>query len=340
MIDFRYHVVSIVAVFLALTVGLVIGASILSKGLADSLRGSLAQSNSQIKSQQGQINELKGEIDQRDRYISGTVAGLVAHQLDAGCVAVVQLAGADSNAFGAVTTMVQKQSGASLCSETTVNAAFTADGSVAQLSELVAAHTPAGQTLTGTTVQQQAAQLLGEALTTAQPGGTTTAVRPSPTATGPAGGAAGTATGAMTASEAMSTLKDFQNDGMISMSLPPTAWNQANLAYLAAPNSANTDVENQAYLALAQALRKGGALPVVGGSGQSADRGGLIAAVIADSGASRDIPTVDDTDSTMGQVASVFCLAGLLQSGASVAGHYGTGTDNDGLVPPNLADLG
>ena len=25
---------------------------------------------------------------------------------------------------------------------------------------------------------------------------------------------------------------------------------------------------------------------------------------------------------------------------ASVAGHYGTGADNDGLVPPNLAGLG
>jgi len=161
VIDFRYHVVSIVAVFLALTVGLVIGASILSKGLADSLRGSLAQSNSQIKSQQGQINELKNQIEQRDRYISATAAGLVAHQLDAGCVAVVQIAGADSDAYGAMTTMLQKQSGASICSETTINAAFTADAAEPQLSTLLALHTPAGQTFAGTTVQQQAAQLLG-----------------------------------------------------------------------------------------------------------------------------------------------------------------------------------
>ena len=51
MIDFRYHVVSIVAIFLALTVGLVIGASILSKGVADSLKASLTERNNQIKSQ-------------------------------------------------------------------------------------------------------------------------------------------------------------------------------------------------------------------------------------------------------------------------------------------------
>ncbi|MBR7836981.1 copper transporter [Actinospica durhamensis] len=355
MIDFRYHVVSIVAVFLALTVGLVIGASILSKGLADSLRGSLAQSNSQIKSQQGQITELKNEVEQRDKYISATAAGLVAHQLDAGCVAVIQIAGADSDSFNAVSTMLQKQSGASICSETTVNAAFTAAGSEQQLSELVVTHTPGGQTLTGTTVQQQAAQLLAEALSTAQPGGgpaTVPSSSPKPTATAspgatatptatasPGAGASG-ALGVMTASEALKTLKDFQNDGMITMAMEPADWGQANLAYIAAPSTANTDIENQAYLTLAETLRKGGTLPMVGGSGQSADKGGLIAAVIADATASRDIPTVDDTDSVMGQVASVFCLAELLEGGTSVAGHYGTGTDNDGLVPPNLAGLG
>ncbi len=144
----------------------------------------------------------------------------------------------------------------------------------------------------------------------------------------------------MTASEALTTLKDFQNDGMITLTVSPADWGQANLAYIAAPSTANTDPENQTYLTLAASLRQGGALPMVGGSGQSADKGGLISAVIADATASRDIPTVDDTDSTMGQVASVFCLAELLQGGTSVAGHYGTGTDNDGLVPPNLAGLG
>lgn len=357
MIDFRYHVVSIVAVFLALTVGLVIGASILSKGLADSLRGSLAQSNSQIKSQQGQLNELKNEIEQRDKYISATAAGLVAHQLDAGCVAVVQIAGADSDAYGAMITMLQKQSGASICSETTINTAFTAADSEPQLDTLLALHTPAGQTLAGTTVQQQAARLLGEALTAAQQGSTTpvhpstspsstptsTAVVGAKTSASPgAGTATGTATGAgaMTAADALETLKDFQKDGMITMTVAPTDWGPANLTYLAAPSSVGTDAQNQAYLALVQALRKGGALPVVGGSGQSADKGGLISAVIADSAFAHDIPTVDNTDSPMGQVASVFCLAELLQGGTSVAGHYGTGVDNDGLVPPNLAGLG
>jgi hypothetical protein len=355
VIDFRYHVVSIVAVFLALTVGLVIGASILSKGLADSLRGSLAQSNSQIKNQQDQINDLKQQIEQQDKYITSTAAGLVAHQLDAGCIAVVQIAGSDADAFGGVTTMLQKQSGATICSQTMINTAFTADGSQPQLQELLAVHTPVGQTLTGATVQQQAAQLLGEALTTVQPGGGTASVpgssvksaagasaSPSASATtgiGGSSGGVGAAGSGMTASEAMSTLKDFQNDGMISLILAPADWGQANLAYVAAPSSTSTDPANQTYVALAQAMRKGGALPMVGGSGQSAGKGGLIAAVIADSNASRDIPTVDDTDSTMGQVASVFCLAELLQGGTSMAGHYGTGADNDGLVPPNLAGL-
>jgi hypothetical protein len=159
---------------------------------------------------------------------------------------------------------------------------------------------------------------------------------------GSATGSAGStgSPGAMTPADALETLQDFQKDGLITMTIPPTAWGPANLTYLAAPSGTGTDAQNQAYLALAQALRVGGALPVVGGSGQSADKGGLISAVIADSASAHDIPTVDNTDSPMGQVASVFCLAELLQGGTSVAGHYGTGVDNDGLVPPNLAGLG
>ncbi|BDZ58322.1 hypothetical protein GCM10025872_19790 [Barrientosiimonas endolithica] len=47
MIDFRYHLVSIVAVFLALATGLVIGAT----SLQDQVAGTL----------QGQVTQLRGE---------------------------------------------------------------------------------------------------------------------------------------------------------------------------------------------------------------------------------------------------------------------------------------
>jgi hypothetical protein len=341
VIDFRYHVVSIVAIFLALTVGLVIGASILSKGVADSLRSDLSQRNDQIKSQQNQINELKTQIDQQDKYIDDTADQLVAGRLSGLCVALVQIAGADTDSYAGVRTMVQKQSGAQICSETTINASLSSTASTDQqqtMAGLVAEHTPAGQKLTGT-VAQQSMELIGEALTTYQTAGASPAsVNPNPTTTptstktATAGSAA--AAGTMSAGDALGTLKDYQSAGFITMLTQPVSGEQASLAYVQAPGSANADADNQAYISLAEALRKGGAGTVVGGSGDSAAKGGLVYAIINDSTATREISTVDNTDVTMGQVATVFCLEAESQSTSSAAGHYGTGANNDGALPP------
>ena len=369
MIDFRYHVVSIVAIFLALTVGLVIGASILSKGVADSLKSDLAQRNDQIKSQQNQINDLKTQIDQQEKYISGTADQLVAGRLSGLCVAVLEIAGADGNAYSSTRAMIQKQAGATVCSETMINTSFTNPTSQSILTTLLQEHTPVGQTLSGT-AQQQGAELIAEALSTYQnvgavaqtagatptstPTSTPTVATPtatphstgtpktpgSPSATGASPGSTGSAGATMTAGQALGTLKDFQSAGLITVLTQPVPGEQATLAYVQAPTSANADADNQTYLTLAESLRKDGAASVVGGSGDSAETGGLVYAIINDDTAAREISTVDDTDTTAGQVASVFCLAIASQAGTTAAGHYGTGANNDGPIPPLSSVLG
>jgi hypothetical protein len=362
VIDFRYHVVSIVAIFLALTVGLVIGASILSKGVADSLRSDLSKSNNQIKSQQDQINQLKTQADQQDKYIDDTAAQLVSGRLSGLCVALVEIAGADSNAYAGARTMVQKNSGATVCSETEINSSFTNATSQPILATLIQEHAPAGQKLGGT-VAQQGMELIAEALSTyqdvgavAQTAGSTPTGTPTPTATqhakGPtkpptapgatstAPGSTGSPTVTMTSGQALGTLDDFQTAGLITILTQPVAGEQASLAYVQAPTSANADADNQTYLTLTESLRKDGAVSVVGGSGDSAEKGGLVYAIINDDTATREISTVDDTDTTAGQVASVFCLAIASQGGTTAAGHYGTGANNDGPIPPLSSVLG
>lgn len=372
MIDFRYHVVSIVAIFLALTVGLVIGASILSGNLANNLHNDLSKANNQITGQQAQIKSLGNQIDQQNKYIDDTATQLVSGRLAGQCVALVQLDGGDAGAYSAMRSLVQKQSGATVCSDTTINAALTEASSQGQLTTLLKAHTPAGQSLDGT-LPQRAVELLAEALTTyqdTQPPGSPTPTggaspsdspsnSPSGTATGtPAkgagtvegtahpgsGGGAGTSPSApatMSSSGALATLEDFQSAGMITMTTAPAAAQQPTLAYVQAPSASGTGGGNAVSLAFVEALRRGGAGTVVGGSGTSADKGGLVYAIINDAMATREISTVDDSDTTTGQVASVFCLSDQSQgSTATVAGHYGTGADNDGPIPPITADLG
>jgi hypothetical protein len=360
VIDFRYHVVSIVAIFLALTVGLVIGASILSKGVADSLRSDLSKSNNQIKSQQQQINELKTQADQQDKYIDDTAAQLVAGRLSGLCVALVEIAGADSNAYADARTMIQKNAGATICSETEINSSFTTTASQPILTTLLQEHTPRGQTFDGTAAQQ-GAELIAEALSTyqepgavPQTGGATPTATPTATphtsappkppasahATTTAPSSTGTAGATMSAGQALGTLQDFQTAGLITILTQPVAGQQATLSYVQAPTSANTDTENQTYLTLVESLRKDGATSVVGGSADSADKDGLVYAIINDDTATREIGTVDDTDTTAGQVASVFCLAIASQGTSTAAGHYGTGANNDGPIPPLSSVLG
>lgn len=362
MIDFRYHVVSIVAIFLALTVGLVIGASILSGSLANSLRSDLNKANNQITDQQKQIKTLNSQLDQQQKYIADTAPQLVSGRLGGQCVAMVQIAGADTGAYATVRTMLSKQSGALVCSDTTINPALTAPASQQQLTSLVKAHTPSGQKLAGP-MAQQALELIAEALTTYQvvgsnaDSGTGSTATPTATSTLASSGSGahptGTATKPVAAtttaspsqtalgpSGALATLKDFQSAGMITMTASPLDGEQATLAYVQAPAAVGVDAQNALYVSFAEALHKNGVGTVVGGSGASADKGGLVNAIVTDPTATRAISTVDDTDTTMGQVASVFCLYNQTQGDATVAGHYGTGANNDGPIPPITAGLG
>ena len=63
MINFRYHVVSLTAVFLALAIGLVVGTAALNGPVADSLKDQvqgLNRDNSNLREQQNQ-GEYGGE---------------------------------------------------------------------------------------------------------------------------------------------------------------------------------------------------------------------------------------------------------------------------------------
>lgn len=83
MFDFRYHALSLVAVFVALTVGLLLGIAVGDQGLVsnaekqlrDDLRGDLQESRSEAAA-------LRKEVAQRRRYETQTFRPLVAGKLN------------------------------------------------------------------------------------------------------------------------------------------------------------------------------------------------------------------------------------------------------------------
>ena len=82
MINFRYHVVSLTAVFLALAIGLVVGTAALNGPVADSLRDqvtALSQDNSNLRDQQNQFRE---ELNRAQDFATEVVAGAAQRQAD------------------------------------------------------------------------------------------------------------------------------------------------------------------------------------------------------------------------------------------------------------------
>ncbi|QVQ52300.1 copper transporter [Spiractinospora alimapuensis] len=96
MIDFRYHLVSLVGVFLALTVGIVLGSTMLQDPLLDRLNADAAQMRDEAE-------ELRAEKDAADRRYAGVTAlvaawsgDMVADQLDDERVVIVEAPGVDA----------------------------------------------------------------------------------------------------------------------------------------------------------------------------------------------------------------------------------------------------
>jgi hypothetical protein len=330
LIDFRYHVVSIVAVFLALTVGLVLGASFLRSEEVSLLTNEITNANNSKSSLQTENRTLTTTNKQLGDYIDETRDNLVSNQLYNDYVVVVRMPG-DDEASANATLALAKRAAATITADITVNATFTDASSTQELDQLLTANTPTGQSLGGGDTVSKAMNLLAEALTaqaTATTGtgtGASSSASPSVTATPTS----------MTADWSVRTLNAFKSIGVIAVNTMPAAadMTKPTAAFIAAPVGTATDAQNQAYVTLAQALHSAGVGPVVGGLPAATGSGGLITAVLKNTAAAKTVSTVSDVDQTIGQVAVVFVLYQESANATGAAGHYGRTGSNDGLLP-------
>ncbi|MGP9846289.1 copper transporter [Brachybacterium sp. 107] len=89
MIDFRYHLVSLISVFLALAVGIVLGAGPLRENLGDQLAGQVEQLRTQQDELRTQADELASRNEQLGTFASEIGPELVADTLAGQRVAVL-----------------------------------------------------------------------------------------------------------------------------------------------------------------------------------------------------------------------------------------------------------
>lgn len=89
MIDFRYHLVSLISVFLALAVGIVLGAGPLRESLGTQLAGQVEQLRTDKETLRTENDRLTAQNDQLGTYIAQTAPQLVAGTLDGSSVAIL-----------------------------------------------------------------------------------------------------------------------------------------------------------------------------------------------------------------------------------------------------------
>jgi hypothetical protein len=89
MLDFRYHALSLVAVFLALAIGIVLGVTIGNSLLTDAERSLRGDLRGQVVSARAEAVTLRAELDGRDRMLDALYPTLVRTRLNGTRVAVV-----------------------------------------------------------------------------------------------------------------------------------------------------------------------------------------------------------------------------------------------------------
>jgi outer membrane murein-binding lipoprotein Lpp len=303
VISLRYHAVSIAAVFLALAIGVVLGAS----GVSERLLGAVTTRADDLS---GQVQELTAERDalaasQRasDEFAQRIGPAAVKGTLTGQTVTLVT-SGADTADRTAVVALLG-QAGATVTGEVALTDAVGDPARADQLRELTARLLPTG------------AQLPAAADTGSLAGGLL-------------GGVLFTKAGAQPAQE-KAVLSGLASAGFVVPGDPPAPANLALVLTGGALTGVDAPDAAAVFARLAAQLDVAGGGVVLAGRAGSSDATGAVGVARADPTITAKMSTVDNLQTGVGQVSAVLALSEQL---AGKAGRYGTSTTAaDGTSP-------
>jgi hypothetical protein len=311
VIDFRYHLVSLVAVFLALALGVLLGTTQLSGTLTDDLRGQVSGLTTDRRDLQGEVKALQGRATDDDAVTASLAPRLVSGVLRGTDVVLV----ATPQAADATTDGVQKmleQAGARVTGRVQLTDDYADPRRAADVKSFVTGDgQPSGFQLPETDdAGVLAAALLSYALLGSRDGGAEPA-----------------------SADTDQVLSGFASLEMLRVDSPRvTAGDLAVLVTSGPVKGEDAPARVRSLASLSSALDKAGRGAVVAGTAAASRAGdGLVFAVRADRGLAGALSTVDDVDRPVGQVASVFALA---QEAGGRSGQYGTAGGADAPFPP------
>jgi hypothetical protein len=309
VIDFRYHLVSLIAVFLAVALGIVIGTTALNEPILADIKNQVSDLEQDKRSLEDRTQLLEAQLDTTDAFEEAVAPALVAGALPGKRVLLV-LTNEDvaPETVDQLTTLVG-QAGGTVSGTITLRPDYTDPSTSASLQNYVTGSgLPTGITLPEV---DDAGQLVAALLTKVlmvPPGGTE-----------PDGAAISSVLAGLSALEVLTPEGD---------SVAPADY--AVVLTAGAFTGEDADDRNATLVELVSALDAGGSGAVVAGDTGSAADTGLVGVVRTDPTLSAAVSTVDNAATPAGQISTVLALGREAQG---TSGKYGTGEDTQ-PVPP------
>ncbi|WP_250445750.1 copper transporter [Actinotalea sp. C106] len=332
MIDFRYHLVSLISVFLALAVGIALGAGPLEQSIGDTLTGQVEQLRTEKDELRVELDRTLAELGHAETAVDEMAPAMLADVLGERRVAVIEVADVQPEVLEAVVSRVE-QAGGTVTGAVQVTEAWT-DPAQQSFRQQIAGTlleyldpVPADDAGTGV----ELAEALVQSLTTADPASPDSRAETSELVVD-----------VLVEAELITLDGEITGpaDAVVVLGGPTVSIDeveQAEAALESAPAEEAAEETERAELMLASALeisraaqtRSVGAV-VAGGALSDVS---LVQRIRQDADAVAELTTVDGVQSVSGQVAVPLALSARI---AGTVGHYGPGAGATDAMPPRV----
>jgi len=332
VIDFRYHLVSIVAVFLALAIGIVLGAAELQGPTYNILNHTTAKLQNEYDQTRGQLATAQAQANEGESYAQAVEPAVLRDLLTGQRLLIITEPGAQSSVVSGITAAAA-DAGASVTGQIALQPAFFDTSSTTQDSlnqtTLDVAHSAGISLANSGSYQQQAVQVIASEILAKS----SKSAADQPASYQPASSPSGSAD---QSSNAQTMLAAYASSGFLNTTGQPAT--QASLVVVVTPQNVPSDGTadplDQVLPPLVAELAAASSATVVAGSSAGSGPGSPIA-VLRSNNVANQVSTVDDADLASGQSVVIQALAVLLAGGK--AGSYGLAGNGANAVAPTPA---
>jgi hypothetical protein len=306
VIDFRYHIVSIVAIFFALGAGVVLGAGPLKGTGSEIVQSQADKDRAALEDARADLIQAKALDKYRDDYVAKVAMGLTDGKLTGKKIAVVTMPSADNDMTNSIQDALEV-AGGQVTTRVSLDAKLFDPGQRQLVESLVNELVTADITFDpDSNTYQRAGMLLARGIAAREEG------KPVDT-------------------EATRILSGVTGSKLVS--LKPTPKDRASLVVVVAAKPPTPAPDNSSYndaVDFAEGLDQGSGGAVVAGVPESAQNGGMLKSLRGDSAATKILSTVDVANIPSGQMTVVFAL---VEQASGKAGQYGAVDAKNGVAP-------